>query len=92
MKDDFRDRSHLTVHDGELPDDAPKKAHRRKALDQAEQVTCWQCKKDVGVETSMTLEVTQAPRRAPTGKKTGGTKAHICVYCLSRGKVTKLIF
>jgi hypothetical protein len=91
MKDDFRDRSHLAVVDGALPDNAPKRSHRRTALDQAEQVVCYQCEKDTGVATSMVTEVTLAPRRSPAGKKVGGTKAWVCTYCMSRGKVTKLI-
>lgn len=91
VKDDFRDRSHLNVVDGDVPDDAARKAWHRKNLEQSEQVVCWQCKNDIGIETSMTMEVTMAPRRKPDGKKTGGTKAHVCVYCMSRGKVTKLI-
>jgi hypothetical protein len=88
VKTDFRDRSHLKVHDGDRPEDKPR-TWRRRGLDEDEQLTCWQCLADTGVETSMTMEVTLAPRRKPDGRKTGGTKAHVCVYCLSRGKVTK---
>lgn len=91
VKDDFRDRSHFAVVEGDVPDDAKSKAWRRTALDQAEQVTCWQCEKDTGIATSMVTEVTLAPRRSPAGKKVGGTKAFVCTYCLSRGKVTNLI-
>lgn len=90
MKDDFRDRSHLTTVDGDRPADLPR-AGRRTALDQDEQVTCPQCLADTGVETSMVMEVTLAPRRSPAGKKFGGTKAWVCVHCMSRGKVTRLI-
>lgn len=91
MKDDFRDRSHLSTVDGGKPDDAKPRAWRRTSLDDAEQVVCWQCKADTGVETSATVEVTLAPRRRPDGKKTGGTKIQACAHCLARGKVTKLI-
>lgn len=91
MKDDFRDRSHLAVIDGAVPADQPRKGYRRTGLDEAEQVTCWQCELDTGVATSMVTEVTLAPRRSPTGKKVGGTKAQVCTYCLARGKVTRLI-
>jgi hypothetical protein len=91
VKDDFRDSSHLTAIAGDRAADAKPKAWRRTALDQAEQVVCWQCEKDTGVATSMVTEVTLAPRRSPAGKKVGGTKAWVCAYCLARGKVTKLI-
>lgn len=90
MKTDFRERSHLATVDGGRPADKPR-AGRRTALDQAEQVTCYVCLKDVGIETSATVEITLAPRRSPTGKKVGGTKAHVCAYCLARGKTTILI-
>ena len=90
MKDDFRDRSHLSLLDGDRPADKPR-AGRRTALDQDEQVTCPQCLADTGVETSGMVEVTVAPRRSPAGKKTGGTKQWVCAHCLARGKVTKLI-
>lgn len=56
-----------------------------------EQVTCFQCLADIGVETSGTVEMTMAPRRSLTGELTGGTKAHVCAYCLMRGKITKLV-
>lgn len=90
MKDDFRDSSHLAIIDGDRPADKLR-AGRRTALDQDEQVTCPQCLADTGVETSMVTEVTLAPRRSPAGKKVGGTKAWVCAYCMSRGKLTRLI-
>lgn len=90
MKDDFRDRSHLTTHDGARPEDKPR-TWRRKSMEGAEQVTCYQCLHDIGVETSAVVEMTTAPRRKPDGKKAGGTKQWICAYCLARGKITKLI-
>lgn len=91
VKDDFRNRSHLAVIDGAVPADKPRKGYRRRGLDQDEQATCWQCEIDVGVATSMVSEVTLAPRRSPTNKKVGGSKAWVCTYCLARGKVTQLI-
>lgn len=90
VKTDFRDRSHLSAVEGDRPADKPR-AGRRRALGEDEQVTCYVCLKDVGIETSATVEITQAPRRSPTGKKVGGTKVHACAHCLARGKVTKLI-
>ena len=90
MKDDFRDRSHLTTIEGERTADKPRRG-RRLALDQDEQVTCWACEKDIGVATSAVVEVTVAPRRTPAGKKAGGTKQWACAYCLARGKLTVLI-
>lgn len=88
MRDDFRDRSKLAVVEG-----APvrKRPYRRKSLDQPEQVVCQVCVKDIGIETSATVEMTLAPLRTPDGRKAGGTKTHVCAYCLSRGKITKLI-
>lgn len=91
VKDDFRDRSHLTVVDGAQPADKPRKGYRRTALGQDEQVVCWQCERDVGIATSAVVEVTVAPRRSPAGKKVGGTKQWVCVHCLARGVVTSLI-
>ena len=91
MKDDFRDRSRLAMIDGAVPADQPRKSYRRTGLDQDEQVTCWQCELDTGIATSMVTEVTLAPRRSPTGKKVGGTKAWVCAYCMARGKVVKLM-
>lgn len=90
VRDDFRDRSHLSILDGDRPADKPR-AGKRHGIAEDEQVTCWQCLKDVGIETSMVSEVTIAPRRSPEGKKIGGSKAYVCTYCLGRGKVTKLI-
>ena len=90
VKTDFRDRSHLSTVEGDRPADKPR-AGRRRALGEDEQVTCYVCLKDVGVETSAVVEVTVAPRRSPAGKKVGGTKQWVCAHCLARGKVTKLI-
>jgi hypothetical protein len=90
VKDDFRDRSYLTTVQGERPADQPRRG-RRLALDEDEQITCWQCEKDIGVASSAVVEVTVAPRRTPTGKKAGGTKQWACAYCLARGKMTVLI-
>jgi hypothetical protein len=90
VKDDFRDRSHLTSIEGDRTAEKPR-AGRRTALDQDEQVTCWQCELDTGIATSAVVEVTVAPRRSPAGKKVGGTKQWVCAHCLARGKVTRLI-
>ncbi|MBX3490895.1 hypothetical protein [Parvibaculum sp.] len=89
MKDDFRDRSHLTKVDGGRQAGKPR-AGRRRSLTEDEQVTCWQCAKDTGIETSVAVEVILAPRRRPDGKRSGGTKALVCGLCLARGKVTRL--
>lgn len=90
MKDDFRDRTHLTSIAGGRPADLDR-AGRRRDLSEDEQVTCYQCLKDTGVETSAVVEVTLAPRRRPDGRKTGGTKSWVCAHCLARGVITKLI-
>lgn len=89
MKDDFRDRSHLTVHDGDRPGDKPRRVRRRN-LRQSEQVTCSRCLRDTGVETSAVVEITLAPRRDPDGKPTDGTRVHVCAHCLARGVITEL--
>jgi hypothetical protein len=88
MKDDFRDKSKLSVIDGKP---SRRKPYRRKHLGEPEQVTCHVCEVDTGVETSATIEMTVAPLRTPDGRKAGGTKQHVCIHCLSRGKITKLI-
>ncbi len=67
------------------------KPWRRQSLDESEQVTCWRCEQEIGIATSAVIEVTLAPRRAPNGKKVGGTKVWACVFCMSRGKMTELI-
>ena len=90
MKTDFRDRSHLNVVDGDRLADKPR-AGRRRGLDEDEQVTCYQCLVDIGIETSAVVEVVVAPRRSPQNKRTDGTKQWVCAHCLARGKVTKLI-
>jgi hypothetical protein len=68
-----------------------KRGVRRRSLTETAQVTCGVCEQDVGVATSLVIEVVKAPRRKPDGRKTGGTRAWVCLYCLSRGKVTELI-
>jgi hypothetical protein len=90
VKDDFRDRSHLTSIEGDRTAEKPR-AGRRTALDQDEQVTCWKCAQDIGIETSAVVEVTVAPRRTPRNTKTGGTKQWVCAHCLARGEITQLI-
>ena len=64
---------------------------RRRSLTESAQVICGACELDVGVGTSLVIEVVKAPRRKPDGRKTGGARAWVCLYCLSRGKVTELI-
>lgn len=81
---------HLRSIPGGRPEGRAR-AGRRSALEQDEQVTCWRCLADTGVETSVVLEVTLAPRRKPGGRKTGGTKVWACAHCLGRGIVTELI-
>ncbi len=68
-----------------------RRAGRRLSLTQDEQTTCWRCEKEIGVATSTVIEVTQAPRRSPKGKKRKGTKQWACAYCMTRGKLTILI-
>ena len=67
-----------------------RRAGRRRALDQNEQITCWRCENDIGIATSMAVRVILAPRRTPLGRLVPGTEGWICAYCLKRGKVTSL--
>ena len=69
---------------------AQRRAGRRRALDQNEQITCWRCENDIGIATSMAVRVILAPRRTPLGRLVPGTEGWICAYCLKRGKVTSL--
>ena len=66
------------------------KAWRRRRLKDSEQVTCWQCKADIGIETSAVVKVTIAARRKDL-KKVGGKSVWACAFCLGRGKLTQLI-
>jgi hypothetical protein len=67
-----------------------RRAGRRRALDQNEQITCWRCENDIGIATSMAVRVVLAPRRTPLGRLVPGTEGWVCAYCLIRGKVTSL--
>ena len=67
-----------------------RRAGRRRALDQNEQITCWRCENDTGVATSMAVRVMLAPRRTPLGRLVAGTEGWICTHCLSRGQITSL--
>jgi hypothetical protein len=67
-----------------------RRAGRRRALDQNEQITCWRCENDTGIATSMAVRVILAPRRTPRGRLVPGTESWICAYCLTRGHVTSL--
>lgn len=80
----------LRLVPGDRPEGRPR-AGRRTGLDQSEQVTCWRCHTDTGVETSAVVSVVIAPRRKPDGTKTGGTKAWACAFCLARGHITELL-
>jgi hypothetical protein len=45
-----------------------RRAGRRRALDQNEQITCWRCEIDTGIATSMAVRVILAPRSTPLGR------------------------
>ena len=45
-----------------------RRAGRRRALDQNEQITCWRCENDTGIATSMAVRVILAPRRTPLAR------------------------
>ena len=44
-----------------------RRAGRRRALDQSDQIACWRCENDTGIATSMAVRVILAPRRTPLG-------------------------
>jgi hypothetical protein len=67
-----------------------RRAGRRRALDQNEQITCWRCENDTGIATSMAVRVMLAPRRTPLGRLVRGTEGWICASCLTRGQITSL--
>ena len=67
-----------------------RRAGRRRALDQNEQITCWRCENDTGIATSMAVRVMLAPRRTPLGRLVPRTEGWICAYCLTRGNITSL--
>ena len=54
-----------------------RRAGRRRALDQNEQITCWRCENDIGIATSMAVRVILAPRRTPMGRLVPGTEGWI---------------
>ena len=45
-----------------------RRAGRRRALDQNEQITCWRCENEIGIATSMAVRVILAPRRTPLAR------------------------
>ena len=45
-----------------------RRAERRRALDQNEQITCWRCENEIGIATSMAVRVILAPRRTPLAR------------------------
>jgi hypothetical protein len=53
----------LTVITGERKT-RQRRAGRRRALDQNEQITCWRCENDIGIPTSMAVRVILAARRS----------------------------
>jgi len=57
-----------------------RRAGRRRALDQSEQISCWRCENDTGIATSMAVRVILAPRRTPLGRLVPGTEGWICAY------------
>ena len=82
VKDDDRIRDGVTlkVIQGDRPAGL-RRAGRRQALDQCEQVTCWKCERDIGIATSRVRQAIIAPRRRPDGRLIGGTKVWVCDYC-----------
>lgn len=53
------------------------------------QWTCRRCKADIGVETSLILTMTAAPRIKGL-KVVGGSKIKVCAYCWKRGVHTEV--
>lgn len=69
--------------------DKPK-PYRARKRGEAELLTCRVCEADIGVATALTIETTSG-RMVRDGKAEGGNRAVICVHCLARGIVTKLL-
>lgn len=81
------DKPHrLRVIDG---GDKPKR-YRARHRGEAELLTCGTCEADIGIATATTMEVSQG-RMVRDGKPEGGSKVIICVGCLGRGKITRLL-
>ena len=89
MTDDGAHRFKV-IQGGPKADGKPKKRpYRAQAKGDLEQVTCVECEKDIGIDTSLWAPALQSPMRRG-GKVFGGVKAMHCVYCLGRGKTTIL--
>lgn len=54
-----------------------------------QQIVCRRCEEVTGTATSLFQEVIQSPM-TNKGRRVGGTKALLCVHCMSRGEVTIL--
>src|SRR5436190_7122919 len=63
-----------------------RRAGRRRALDQNEQITCWRCENDTGIATSMAVCVILAPRLMPLCRLVPGTEGWICLGTHSRDR------
>jgi len=83
-KDDTPQRFRL-IEGGDKP-----KAYRARSRREASLLTCRVCEFDTGVASATTMEVKQG-RMIREGKPQGGSKVIICVMCLSRGVVTRLL-
>src|SRR5260370_18120586 len=67
-----------------------RRAVRRRALDQNEQITCWRCENDTGIAPSMAVRVMLPPRRTPLGRLVPRTEGLICANSLTRRKAASL--
>ena len=63
-----------------------RRAGRRRALDQSEQISCWRCENDTGIATSMAVRVILAPRLTPLCRLVPGTEGWICLGTHSRDR------
>ena len=83
MADQEKPKRLRVVDGGESP-----KPYARKSSDEAEQIVCRVCEIDIGVASSMFVEVDVAPMELK-GEIVHTNKGLVCVMCLARGKITQ---
>ncbi|CAH1661787.1 conserved hypothetical protein [Hyphomicrobiales bacterium] len=90
MENDDEPRRFKVIQGGPAQDGkAEPKRYRARKRGDIEPLVCTTCERDVGVATAISMDV-KLGRMIQDGRPVGGTKAIICVTCLSRGKVTIL--
>lgn len=62
----------------------PRKPHRRT-------LAAWRCKVclvDIGIAMNTLVKIKFGPMEDERGRISGGTDGWVCVFCLTRGKIT----